>query len=72
MVHDRGRGGLHRKTIRGLQVRTRTGASTVSIVEPNQTKRINPAADTGATLIAARDRHTIDVLKRQLVDGSAG
>jgi TrkA domain protein len=61
------------RTIRDLQVRTRTGASIVSIIEPDQTKRINPEADTilseGATLIVAGDRRTIDALKRLLVEG---
>src|ERR1044072_7589840 len=56
------------KTIRDLQVRTATGASIVSIVEPDQTKRTNPEADTvlneGATLIVAGDRRTINSFKR--------
>jgi TrkA domain protein len=64
------------KTIRDLQVRTRTGASIVSIIEPDQTKRTNPEADTvlnvGATLIAAGDRPTINALKRLLTEGKAG
>lgn len=64
------------KTIRDLQVRTRTGASVVSIVEPDQTKRTNPEADTvlneGATLIAAGDRRTIGALKRLLKEGETG
>ena len=61
------------KTIRDLQVRTVTGASIVSIVEPDQTKRTNPEAGTvlneGATLIVAGDRRTINSLKRLLVTG---
>jgi TrkA domain protein len=64
------------KTIRDLQARTRTGASIVSIVEADQTKRTNPEADTvlneGATLILAGDRLTINSLKRLLVEGKAG
>lgn len=64
------------KTIRDLQVRTRTGASIVSIIESDQTTRTNPEADTvlnaGATLIAAGDRRTIGALKRLLVGGEAG
>ena len=64
------------KTIRELEVRTRTGASIVSIVEPDQTPRTNPEAHTvlneGATLIAAGERHTINALKRMLVEGTAG
>jgi TrkA domain protein len=63
------------KSIRDLQVRTSTGASIVSIVEPDQTKRTNPEADTvlneGATLIVAGDRNTINSLKRLLVSGRA-
>ena len=55
------------KTIRDLDVRTRTGASIVSIIEPDQTKRTNPEAETvlneGATLIAAGDRQTINAPK---------
>ena len=62
------------KTIRELQVRTRTGASIVSIIEPDQTNRTNPEAQTvlnvGATLIVAGDRRSINALKRLLVEGS--
>jgi TrkA domain protein len=61
------------KTIHDLHVRTVTGASIVSIVEADQTKRTNPEADTvlneGATLIVAGDRRTINSLKRLLVEG---
>jgi len=61
------------KSIRELQVRTATGASIVSIIEPDRVKRINPEADTvlneGATLIMAGDRMTIARLKRLLVTG---
>ena len=64
------------KTIRDLQIRTVTGASIVSLIEPNREKRTNPEADTvlneGATLILAGDRRTIDALKRLLVHGKAG
>ena len=61
------------KTIRELHVRTSTGASIVSIVEPDQSNRTNPEAGTviheGATLIVAGDRRTINALKRLLVEG---
>jgi K+:H+ antiporter subunit KhtT len=61
------------KTIRELQIRSLTGASIVSIIEPNRVKRTNPEADTvlneGATLILAGDRRTITALKRLLVRG---
>ena len=61
------------KTIRDLQVRTKSGASIVSIIEPDRVKRLNPEADTvlneGATLILAGDRRTITNLKRLLVTG---
>jgi TrkA domain protein len=61
------------KSIRELQVRTSSGASIVSIIEPNRVKRINPEAETilneGATLILAGDRRTITNLKRLLVKG---
>ena len=61
------------KSIRDLQVRTVSGASIVSIIEPDRIKRINPEADTilneGATLILAGDRRTITNLKRLLVTG---
>jgi len=64
------------RTIRELQVRTVTGASIVSIIEPNRVKRLNPEADTllneGATLILAGDRRTIATLKQLLVDGRVG
>ena len=63
------------RTIRDMHVRTETGASIVSIVEPDQTKRTNPEADTvlneGATLIVAGDRKTINSLKHLLVEGRA-
>jgi len=61
------------KTIRDLQARTQTGASIVSLVEPNHITRTNPEADTvlnaGATLILAGDRQTIAALKRLLING---
>jgi TrkA domain protein len=64
------------KTIHDLQARTRTGASIVSIIEPDQTKRTNPEAATilneGATLIVAGDRRTINALKRLLAEGKTG
>lgn len=64
------------RTIRELGARSRTGASIVSIIEPDQTKRTNPEADTvlneGATLIAAGDRRTINALKRLLSTGETG
>lgn len=61
------------KTIRDLQARTVTGASIVSLVEPNHVKRTNPEADTvlneGATLILAGDRQTITAMKKLLING---
>ena len=61
------------KTIHDLQVRTATGASIVSIIEPDRVKRLNPEAGTvlneGATLILAGDRRTIKNLKRLLETG---
>ena len=63
------------RTIRDLEVRRRTGASIVSIIEPDQTSRTNPEPHTvlneGATLIVAGDRRTINALKRLLVEGIA-
>ena len=63
------------KTIRELQARTATGASIVSLVEPDHVKRTNPEADTvlneGAILILAGDRKTIAAMKRLLIDGKA-
>jgi len=62
------------KTIRDLQARTVTGASIVSLVEPDHVKRTNPEADTilneGATLILAGDRQTIAKLKNLLTIGT--
>ncbi len=62
------------KTIRDLQARTVTGASIVSLVEPNHVKRTNPEADTvlneGATLILAGDRQTIASMKKLLINGT--
>ena len=64
------------KTIRDLMVRTRTGASIVSILCEGGQSVINPEADTrlaqGATLIVAGDRKTIAALKQLLIDGSSG
>ncbi len=63
------------KTIRELHVRTATGASIVSIIEPDQSKRTNPEANTvlneGATVIIAGDRKTINAVKRLLIVGRA-
>jgi TrkA domain protein len=62
------------KTIRHLQARTATGASIVSIIEPDRVKRVNPEADTlinaGATFILAGDRAKIKKLKQLLENGS--
>ena len=61
------------KTIRDLQARTVTGASIVSLVEPDHVKRTNPEADTvlneGATLILAGDRQTMRAMKALLISG---
>src|SRR5262247_726516 len=61
------------KTIQDLQVRKTTGASIVSIIEPDRVKRLSPGPDTvlneGATLIVAGDRQTIGRLKHLLVHG---
>ena len=61
------------RTIRDMHVRTATGASIVSIIEPDRVKRINPEGNTvlneGATLILAGDRRTIANLKRLLTTG---
>jgi TrkA domain protein len=61
------------KTIRDLQVRTRSGASIVSLIESNNTTRTNPEADTvlnqNATLIIAGDRKSIGRLKGLLLTG---
>jgi TrkA domain protein len=69
---DRGAAAIG-KTIRELQPRTVTGASIVSLVEPDHVKRTNPGAETllkeGATLILAGDRQTIAALKKLLTDG---
>jgi TrkA domain protein len=63
------------KTIGDLGVRTATGASIVSIIEPDRAKRINPGPDTvlqeGATLILAGDRRALAALKHLLVQGRA-
>ena len=61
------------KTIRELQLRTKTGASIVSIIEANRLTRTNPEAETlindGATLILAGDRRSNAKLKDLLVTG---
>jgi TrkA domain protein len=61
------------KSIQDFAVRTVTGASIVSIIEPDREKRINPGPTTvfnaGATLILAGDRRTNAALKRLLVTG---
>ena len=61
------------KTISHLQVRTKTGSSIVSIIEPNRVTRRNPEAGTllneGATLILAGDRRSNAKLKQLLVSG---
>ena len=61
------------RTISELRIRTRTGASIVSIIEPNRTTRTNPEATTllneGATLILAGDRRSNAKLKELLVTG---
>lgn len=62
------------KTIAQLEARTMSGASIVSIIEPNQQKSVNPGPNTvineGATLIIAGDRRNINKLKQLLVQGA--
>lgn len=64
------------KTIQELQVRSATGASIVSIIEPDRVKRPNPGPETvlheGATLILAGDRRSIADLKQLLLRGKVG
>jgi TrkA domain protein len=61
------------QSLRDLQARTVTGASVVSIIEPNRVNRINPEADTkinaNAIFILAGDRKNIARLKMLLTDG---
>jgi TrkA domain protein len=61
------------KTIADMQARTRSGASIVSIIEPNNEKHVNPLPGTvinaGATLIIAGDRTNLNKLKKILVFG---
>ena len=63
------------KTIADVQARTKSGASIVSIIEPNNEKRVNPLPSTlineGATLIIAGDRTNLNKLKKILVYGDA-
>lgn len=63
------------RVIGDLQPRTHSGASIVSIIEPDGMKRTNPGADTvlreGATLILAGDRKAIAALKALLARGGA-
>ncbi len=62
------------RTIREIQARTVTGASIVSIIEPDRVKRINPEADTRinaeATFILAGDRKNLKQLKKLLESGT--
>lgn len=61
-------------TIAETEARRRSGASIVSIIEPDQVKRVNPGPDTvineGATLIIAGDRRHINKLKSLLKNGN--
>jgi TrkA domain protein len=61
------------RTIGAIQPRTRSGASIVSIIEPDGMKRTNPGAETvlaqGATVIIAGDRKTNAALKKLLSRG---
>ncbi len=61
------------KTIADMQARSKSGASIVSIIEPNNEKRVNPLPNTlinaGATLIIAGDRTNLKKLKKLLVFG---
>ena len=63
------------KTISDMQARTKSGASIVSIIEPNNEKRVNPVPGTiineGATLIIAGDRRNLSKLKNILLHGDA-
>lgn len=61
------------KSIADMQARSKSGASIVSIIEPNNEKRVNPLPGTvinaGATLIIAGDRANLQKLKKLLVYG---
>ena len=61
------------RTIAEMQARSKSGASIVSIIEPNNEKRVNPLPTTvinaGATLIIAGDRANLTKLKKLLVYG---
>lgn len=62
------------QTIAETEARTKSGASIVSIIEPDQVNRVNPGPDTlireGATLIIAGDRININKLKQLLRNGN--
>lgn len=64
------------KTIQELQVRSVTGVSIVSLIEPNRVSRVNPGPETllneGATLVLAGDRRTLAALKQLLAHGKVG
>lgn len=61
------------RTIADMQPRTKSGASIVSIIEPDNEKRVNPLPGTiinaAATLIIAGDRANLNKLKKILILG---
>lgn len=63
------------KTIGELEVRKKTGASIIAIIERDNHKKINPGPEhmlrAGATLVVAGERPQIKALRRLLLQGNA-
>jgi TrkA domain protein len=64
------------KTIGELQVRSKTGANIIAVIEKNQRQQVNPGPDqvlhAEATLVISGERHQVKALKQLISDGRSG
>jgi TrkA domain protein len=64
------------KTIGELQVRQKTGANIIAVIEKNQRQQVNPGPDqvlhAEATLVVSGERHQVKALKQLISNGSSG
>jgi TrkA domain protein len=64
------------KTIGELQVRSKTGANIIAVIEKNQRQQVNPGPDqvlhAEATLVISGERHQVKALKQLISNGRGG
>lgn len=62
------------KTVGDLDVRAKTGASIIAVVDTDNTKKISPGPEqllrAGATVVIAAERHQLKAFKQLMIHGS--